>query len=192
MTREKINQQNKKKRIGCIIWGIILTIAGILCFTIEEVGLYLGIACLGVALILFILANKLFGYLTEKEFDRIYSHQQKTPALSPEDQKKLQLAKSMYEHGQISFLEYDAYASQLKNERSYAQTFGLDNAIQASNKLEHERRKQEARKEAEQAIAMGTIIGGAVGGSAGAVAGAVMGKQRAEEIMEDFREENKL
>ena len=190
MTREEINEKNKKKRIGCIVWGVILCIAGVLCFTIEEVGLYLGLVCVCIAVILFILAAKLFNYQSEEEYNRIQRYEQQTPTLSKEDQKKLQLAKMMFERGEISYLQYDAYTSKLKNERSFAETFGVESAIQASNKLEYERRKAEARKEAEQAIAMGTIVGGAVGGAAGAVAGAAMGKQRAEEIMEDFREQN--
>ena len=182
MEREIINKKNKKNRIKCIIVGIIFIIGGIALVSIGDTpALLFGVACIGVGIILFILAAKLFNHLSEEEYERIQKYEAK-PALSPEQKKDLQFAQMALNHGDITLVQYEIYKSKILNEENPFTKIGMtpDQIIAEHNKEVKEIKRKQAQKQAEQTVAMHAIIGGAIGGTTGAIVGAAVGKQKAE------------
>ena len=192
MEREIINKKNKKNRIKCIIVGIIFIIGGIALVSIGDTpALLFGVACIGVGIILFILAAKLFNHLSEEEYERIHKYEAK-PALSPEQKKDLQFAQMALNHGDITLVQYEIYKSKILNEENPFTKIGMtpDQIIAEHNKEVKEIKRKQAQKQAEQTVAMHAIIGGAIGGTTGAIVGAAVGKQKAENDLNNM--ENSL
>ncbi len=192
MEREIINKKNKKNRIKCIIVGIIFIIGGIALVSIGDTpALLFGVACIGVGIILFILAAKLFNHLSEEEYERIQKYEAK-PALSPEQKKDLQFAQMALNHGDITLVQYEIYKSKILNEENPFTKIGMtpDQIIAEHNKEVKEIKRKQAQKQAEQTVAMHAIIGGAIGGTTGAIVGAAVGKQKAENDLNNM--ENSL
>ena len=107
MEREIINKKNKKNRIKCIIVGIIFIIGGIALVSIGDTpALLFGVACIGVGIILFILAAKLFNHLSEEECFACIAHElghllDPTPSINnmPSEERELNADKIVIELG---------------------------------------------------------------------------------------------
>lgn len=92
-----------------------------------------------------------------------------TPA---EKAKKLRLAEMMFEHGDITFMQYDLLKAKYTGEKSYTETHGIDMAMAASKKISADMAIEKHKKDTEKSIVLNAAVGNAVGGLGGTIIGA--------------------
>lgn len=93
-----------------------------------------------------------------------------TPA---EKAKNLRFAEQMYRRGDLTFAQYDALKAAYTGEESFAQKYGMDLTMAASDKLAADKALERHKEETQKRIITNSAIGNAVGGIAGGIVGAV-------------------
>lgn len=110
----------------------------------------------------------------EREEAREAERNKPISQMTPQEKaKNLRMIEQMYQHGDLTFLEYDTLKAAYTDTKSFASEYGLEFAMAASDKLAADKALEKHKEETQKRIITNSAIGNAVGGIAGGIAGAV-------------------
>lgn len=110
----------------------------------------------------------------EREAAREAERNKPIEAMTPtEKAKHLRLAELMFSRGELTFAQYDALKAAYTGKKSFADEYGMDLTMAASDKLAADMALERHKEETQKRIITNSAIGNAVGGVAGGIAGAV-------------------
>lgn len=117
-----------------------------------------------------------------------------TPA---EKAKKLRLIEQMFEHGQLTFQQYDVIKAKYTGEKSLTEEWGLGYVGAISDKFAADQAVKKHNEQAQKRIITNAAVGNAIGGIAGGVAAAsavshTTNMEAAQLLMEQERANEKL
>jgi len=139
---------------------------------------------IAVAVVIYGMMAEKIRYLYRKAKNAVTEHTSASnkpfEEMTPSEQAKhLRFLEQMYNHGDLSFIEYNTLKAKYTGEKSFVEQFGYEFTMAASDKLAADKAMQQHIENAQKRIITNAAVGNAVGGLAGGIAFSVSAANKA-------------
>ncbi len=139
---------------------------------------------IAVAAILYGMKAEKFHYFFRKAKETVAEHTSASnkpfEEMTPSEQARhLRFLEQMYNHGDLSFIEYNTLKAKYTGEKSFVEQYGIEFTMAASDKLAADKAMQQHIENAQKRIITNAAVGNAVGGLAGGIAFSVSAANKA-------------